>query len=462
MADLSGETVSSEAETSDNWSDEQSENWSDEQSENWSDEESENWSDEERENWSDEQSGEKLSACLEGTYWNRLPVEMQIEILKQKSLNDGNKLNLLCAYPELLSVISKSYPHDNPNAANGGKDTEAKPPSGIYIRYVSFQSSKKKMFYGRMTEFFGSRQPHRIIGLKYDEVVLVTLDSKSKHTATLLDALESTSTTTRKLYFDANEVDFQLVLAFVKVLKPSYLQLDFSFNEQGITFNELAEAFPALFELNELNMCVPIHADGDSLLSHFSKFPPSLCFDNACPFTPFEGFLHIGDIVKFLRTLVSTKFEEGSPAAVALKRIVNWKFEMSYETVTEEGATTNGYKLLSELVADIIPPDSEIMNLDSAMGTVERRIFELHLAVGDEQHVIYVKEEVDHLHEDRSIQLANRIEDLNEILESPDGSIMSDMDEQMSTSDSDPDSDMVDSDEDEDYPDYDDFEDDDY
>ena len=54
-----------------------------ETSDNWSDEQSENWSDEERENWSDEQSGEKLSACLEGTYWNRLPVEMQIEILKQ-------------------------------------------------------------------------------------------------------------------------------------------------------------------------------------------------------------------------------------------------------------------------------------------------------------------------------------------------------------------------------------------
>ena len=64
-----------QAETSDNWSDEQSENWLDEQSENWLDEQSENWS--------DEQSDEELSACLGGTYWSRLPVEMQIEILKQ-------------------------------------------------------------------------------------------------------------------------------------------------------------------------------------------------------------------------------------------------------------------------------------------------------------------------------------------------------------------------------------------
>ena len=39
------------------------------------------------------------------------------------------------------------------------------------------------------------------------------------------------------------------------------------------------------------------------------------------------------------------------------------------------------------------------------MGAIERRIFELRLAVGDKQHVIYVKEEVDHLHEDRSIQV---------------------------------------------------------
>ena len=45
------------------------------------------------------------------------------------------------------------------------------------------------------------------------------------------------------------------------------------------------------------------------------------------------------------------------------------------------------------------------MNLDSAMGTVKRRIFELHLSVGDEQHVIYVKEEVDHTHKDRLIQV---------------------------------------------------------
>ena len=45
------------------------------------------------------------------------------------------------------------------------------------------------------------------------------------------------------------------------------------------------------------------------------------------------------------------------------------------------------------------------MNLDSVMGTVERHIFELHLAVGDEQHVIYVKEEVNHRHEYRIIQV---------------------------------------------------------
>lgn len=42
----------------------------------------------------------------------------------QKNLNDDDRLNLLCAYPALLSVISESYPHDNPDAANEGKDTE--------------------------------------------------------------------------------------------------------------------------------------------------------------------------------------------------------------------------------------------------------------------------------------------------------------------------------------------------
>ena len=54
----------------------------------------------------------------------------------QKNLDNGDKLNLLCAYPALLSVISESYPHDNSNAADGGEGTEAKPPD-IYIRYVS-------------------------------------------------------------------------------------------------------------------------------------------------------------------------------------------------------------------------------------------------------------------------------------------------------------------------------------
>ena len=47
----------------------------------------------------------------------------------------------------------------------------------------------------------------------------------------------------------------------------------------------------------------------------------------------------------------------------------------------------------------------QIANLDSAIGTVERRIFELHLAVGDEQHVIYVKEEIDSLNRCREIQV---------------------------------------------------------
>ena len=35
------------------------------------------------ENRPDKQSGEELSACLKGTHWSRLPVEMQIEIVKQ-------------------------------------------------------------------------------------------------------------------------------------------------------------------------------------------------------------------------------------------------------------------------------------------------------------------------------------------------------------------------------------------
>ncbi|PAV86302.1 hypothetical protein WR25_20453 [Diploscapter pachys] len=77
-------------------------------------------------------------------------------------------------------------------------------------------------------------------------------------------------------------------------------------------------------------------------------------------------------------TLVSTKFEEGSPAAIALKRIVNWKFEMDYETETEEEATTNRCKLLSELVADIIPPNSELVNqtarLDEILGPSDSSI----------------------------------------------------------------------------------------
>ncbi|PAV60178.1 hypothetical protein WR25_18517 [Diploscapter pachys] len=389
------------------------------------------------ENRPDKQSGEELSAYLKGTYWSRLPVEMQVEIVKQENLNNGDKLNLLCAYPDLLSAISDSYPHDNSNAANGGKGTVAE-SSSIHINYLS----KEKMF-----ESVCSRQPHRIFGLKHNLVVLANLDSKSKHTAILLDALKSTSTTTRKLYCsDTNKADFLLLLAFVKVLKPSCLQLTFYHNEKWSTLNELVETFPALFEVNELLVRGPVHADGDSLLSHLSKFPPSLCFNNT-------SFLHDGHVVKFLRALVSTKFEEGSPAATALKRIVNWTFQMNYETDIKEGETRNGYKLLSELVPDIIPPYSEIMNLISLTGTFERRIFELHLSVGNEQHVIYIKEEIDNVDKYKIIQLANQIADLCATLDSPYGSITSDMNEQMSTSDSDPDSDMVDSDEDDEFAD---------
>ena len=47
----------------------------------------------------------------------------------------------------------------------------------------------------------------------------------------------------------------------------------------------------------------------------------------------------------------------------------------------------------------------QIVDLDSATDKVKRRIFELHLAVGDEQHVIYVKEEVDHSNRYRAIQV---------------------------------------------------------
>ncbi|PAV76738.1 hypothetical protein WR25_21060 isoform A [Diploscapter pachys] len=298
------------------------------------------------------------------------------------------------------------------------------------IMQASFQSPEEKMFYDQMVRKYGLRQPRRIFGLKHDEVMLANLDSKSKHTAILLDALESTSTTTKKLDFNTYEVDFQLVLDFAKVLKPSCLQLNFDYNKKWSTLNGLVKAFPALFELNELVLFVPVYADGDSLLSHFSKFPPSLSFIN-------KFFLHTGDVVKFLRTLVSTKFEEGSPAAIALKRIDNWTFQMRYETEIEEEETMNGYKLLSELVADIIPPDSENT----------RHIFELHLAVGGEQHVIYVKEEVNHRHEYRIIQLANRIENFNRILASPMDFILN-MEEQMSSSDSDPGPDFPDADDD--------------
>ncbi|PAV82355.1 hypothetical protein WR25_04572 [Diploscapter pachys] len=364
------------------------------------------------ENRPDKQSDEELSGCLKGTHWSRLPVEMQIEILKQKNLDNDDKLNLLCAYPELLSVINESYPRENPIAANGGEGIETE-PSNIYIEY----SSEKKMFYDYIGRKYRIRQPRRIFGLKHDEVMLANLDSKSKHTAILLDALESTSTTTRRLDFNTNATDFQLSLDFAKVLKPSCLQFSFDHKTKEITLNELVEAFPALSELDELLVLGSLHVDSDSLLSYFPKFPPSLYFDNDFSF---KGFLHTGNIVKFFRTLVSTKFEERSPAAVALKRIVNWSFQMSYETKTEEGETMRGYKLMSELVADIIPPDSE---------------------------------------------LANQTTDLCEVIDSPAGSTTSDMDEQsvfiifislpvnssshfrVSTSDSDPDSDMVDSDE---------------
>ena len=43
------------------------------------------------------------------------------------------------------------------------------------------------------------------------------LDTENKHTAIFLDALESTSTTTRTLLFSADKADFQLLLAFAKV-----------------------------------------------------------------------------------------------------------------------------------------------------------------------------------------------------------------------------------------------------
>ena len=43
------------------------------------------------------------------------------------------------------------------------------------------------------------------------------LDSESKHTTILLNALESTSTTTKKLVFRMNKADFQLSYAFAKV-----------------------------------------------------------------------------------------------------------------------------------------------------------------------------------------------------------------------------------------------------
>ena len=43
------------------------------------------------------------------------------------------------------------------------------------------------------------------------------LDSESKHTAILLDALKSTSTTTRELTFDTCKNDFELSFAFAKV-----------------------------------------------------------------------------------------------------------------------------------------------------------------------------------------------------------------------------------------------------
>ncbi|PAV56544.1 hypothetical protein WR25_11245 [Diploscapter pachys] len=352
------------------------------------------------ENRPDKQSGEELSACLKGTYWSRLPVEMQIEIVKQKNLDDDDRLNLLCAYPELLSIISESYPHDNPNTANGWKGTEAEAPE-IYIKY----SSEKKMFCVEMSSSACSRQPHRIFGLKHNRVVLTDLDSKSKHTAILLDALKSTSTTTRKLDCSgANKADFLLSFAFAKVLKPSCLDLGFDYNEECTTLNELVEAFPALFKLKKFTVLGPVRADGDSLFSHLSKLPRSLCFNDA--------FLHDGHVVKFLRALVSTKFEERSPAAAALKRLINWTFVMNYETKTEEGETMRGYRFLSELVADIIPPGSKY----------KRRLFKLHLTVGDEQHVIYVKEEVDHLHEDRLIQLVNQTARLDEILGTSDSS----------------------------------------
>ena len=63
------------------------------------------------------------------------------------------------------------------------------------------------------------------------------------------------------------------------------------------------------------------------------------------------------------------------------------------------------FRALKNFFIVILLSNLQIRILDSAMGTVERRIFELRLAVGDEQHVIYVKEEVNSFDKDRIIQV---------------------------------------------------------
>ena len=58
-----------------------------------------------------------------------------------------------------------------------------------------------------------------------------------------------------------------------------------------------------VFQLNELIVFGPVHADDDSLFSHLSKFPPSLGFNNAFSSVPLEGFLHDRHVVNFLRVI---------------------------------------------------------------------------------------------------------------------------------------------------------------
>ncbi|PAV91164.1 hypothetical protein WR25_10975 [Diploscapter pachys] len=284
-------------------------------------------------------------------------------IVSKLPLN-GDKLNLLAAYPALTPIIAQSWPTNQTiESACVLKDprVEIAYLNGCVPRFHSARYSNSKF-----CDLFVP-QP-KVLGVHHDTLTLSGFKEINEHHIILLEALEWTKTSISKLIIESN--NFEVAEYFVMHLKTPSIKIS---NEpydcidyKTLQLSELVEKYPKLFECEELDIHGEIVGNVNDLVKNFSKFTPIIKFGRMDSYYN-SAFVTVFDVASFLKKLKDgVKWEENNEGIDSLDRLKRWAFHIYYDAYSAKNSARKRRKYDEDML-------HKFMMIDDSNVTSNRR-----------------------------------------------------------------------------------------